>query len=283
MRRLRRCLPTVISVITVLLLAPLPGLAQRWSTSDILPAFGSGGQGISSQNHDSGGWGPFSSSTAQCDLPRSGLLPGSLSAGVDFASAGGVSLREGDLRFSIPIRLPRMAIGQLFVVAKTFGFDESPLTVDWATGLWRFGGFVGHQLGNGFYGGFSGSLDAVQRFGSWNLGGTGAMQFTQFGRGYQFVSFTVRYGVEAAGNIFPANTTGWEVLSEYSWGSSWNGPRAALQASAYSFDVGEKQQGYLVGASVSALGGVIRLTGRGGNDSVLGAQYRLGCSLNLGL
>jgi len=224
---------------------------------------------------------PFRGRSFQYTSGGSGTFPGILSATVDFGNEGGVNLREADFRYALPVKLDVMDIGQLFVIGKSIRFSESPDTESWATGLWRFGGFFAQRLGNGLYAGLSGTFDLTRRSTQWHRGGTGAIQITQFGAGFQYVTLTVRYGIEAAGDVFPKNTTGWEAISEYSLGTSWDGPRVSFFAYGYNFDVGEKQEGYFLGGSLSAFRGLIMLTGRGGKDSLMGAHYRFGASINL--
>lgn len=281
----RSCVGRVLAAaggcILVLLLAQVPGMGQQGLPRNVPLGVGGGFQSAFNQMYGPALQPPISGRSFQYNSWESAAFPGLFSAAVDFGTEGGVNLRVADFGYSVPVRLEVLDIGRLFVIGKSFRFSESLETESWATGLWRFGGFFARHVGNGLYVGLSGTFDLTRRSSRWHRGGTGSIQITQFAPGYQRVTLMVRYGIEAAGDVFPRNMTGWESITEYSIGAGWDGPRVGLFAQGYNFDVGEKQEGYFVGASLSAFSGMIRLTGRGGRDSLMGAHYRLGASINL--
>jgi hypothetical protein len=214
---------------------------------------------------------------------QSGALPGSFDVGFNVGSESGANFNAVDVSYSLPVDTKFTDVAQLMLLGTTIKFVESEATYGWPTTIGRASLFGSREVRQSLYAGVSGDFDISRREDRWFPGGSFAIQLDQFTAAYEHVSLRVRYFTESAGDltVIPTNSSGWESIGYVSFGSSWEGPRVAVFAHGYNLTSAEKNDGYFVGAYVTASKGLLELKGSTGKDSTYGSHYRLGLKISM--
>lgn len=216
-------------------------------------------------------------------------MPGTFAAGYYYHSYGsnnGPKFNEFKLSYYLPLKISGVGVVTPYVVAHLTDVQTTlSENYGWPKDIVRLGGYWSTRLRDRSYLSVIGEYDTTRCEGQWYPGGRAALLLGQFVAGQDLATLGVNYFFGSTGDLFVAenNSSGFDVSLAYSHDLFFQGPRLRLSWTGYQLAGEARERGQFVDASAFLASGLIKIYGRFGQDSVLGANYTVGTELSLGL